>query len=61
MTTGVLTIDSKLDINKICTFSFDFHLLKDVIEVLVTSQKQITKRFNTLESHSKTKDKQITE
>jgi hypothetical protein len=61
MTTTFLSIDSKLDINSICNLSFDFHLLKEVIEVLVSSQKTLIKRITALETNSKTKDKQIIE
>jgi len=61
MTTTFLSLDSKLDINKICQFSFDFHLLQDVIEVLVSSQKKMAAKINYLEANSKQKDKQILE
>ncbi len=61
MTAAFLTLDSNIDIKNICKFSFDFNLLKEIIEVLISSQKTLSKRVNFLEKNAKEKEIQILE
>ena len=56
-----LSIDSKLDVKNMFTLSFDFQLLQEVITVLISNQKSMTKRVNAIEAAGRIKDSRITE
>jgi len=56
---NLFSLDSKFDVNSICQVNFNFDLLKQVIEVVVQSQKSLTKKVADLENNSRNKDKLI--
>jgi len=54
--TTFISLDSNLDINSL----FNFDLLKDVLQVVMTSQKSLIKKITAIESNNLYKEKQIT-
>ena len=52
------SIDEKLDFNSL--FKIDFNILKEVIEVLINTQKSVTLKVDSLENTLHQREKQIT-
>ena len=58
----MLKIEEKeYDLNFLCTFSFDFQMLKEILIKLAKSNQEMSDKINTLEEDNKEKDKRLSQ
>ena len=58
-TTTLITLDKSLDLNSLFSLSYNFDMLKQVIEALVLNKETTDNRLKTLEDKLEQKDHQI--
>ena len=53
--------EKEYDLNFLCSFTFDFQMLKDILIKLAKSNQELKDKINTLEEGNKEKDKRLSE